>query len=65
MANINATRLKMTDSLRNWPINLCLKAPNVFLTPTSWARVAERAVDKFIKLIHARNKIKIAIPEKR
>ncbi len=40
-------------------------APTVLRTPTSFARLAERAVDKFIKLMHASNVMKAAMALKR
>ena len=52
------------DSVRNCAIRLFLKEPNTFLTPTSFARLDERAVERFIKLTQAINKIRIAIKEK-
>ena len=38
--------------------------PATFLMPTSFARFAERAVERFMKFTQAINKIKTAITEK-
>ena len=38
--------------------------PATFLMPTSFARLAERAVERFMKFTHAMNKINTAITEK-
>ena len=58
---INASRI---DSPKNCFIISVLCAPATFLIPTSLARFPERAVARFIKLIHAMNKIKNATKEK-
>src|SRR5215831_12077506 len=50
-----------TDSPRNCRINELFSAPSTLRTPTSAARLLERAVDKFIKLMQAINKVNIAI----
>jgi hypothetical protein len=52
------------DSVRNCWIRVLFSVPSTFRMPTSFARFAERAVDKFMKLIQAINKIKIAATEK-
>ena len=44
------------DSLTNCSANCHRNAPIDFLTPTSLALSAERAVDKFIKLMQAISK---------
>ena len=41
-----------------------LSEPNTFLIPTSFARLDERAVERFIKFTQAINKISKAIAEK-
>ena len=51
------------DSTRNWLMSACLKAPETFRIPTSFDRSMERAVDRFIKFIHAISSIKIAMTE--
>ena len=57
--------LWIMDSPRNCPINRLRIAPRVFRIPTSWALVAERAVERLMKLIAAMSKTNIAITEKR
>src|SRR5688572_16224218 len=52
------------DSNKNCVINLLYGAPTAFLMPTSFARLAERAVDKFMKLIQASTVINKAIDPK-
>src|SRR3954466_9809103 len=47
---INATK---TDSLKNCFINWLRTEPTVLRIPTSFARFSLRAVDRFMKLIHA------------
>src|SRR6266542_1814670 len=49
------------DSPRNCLTNDCFFAPSTLRIPTSAERFEERAVDKFIKLIHAINKVNKAI----
>src|SRR5688572_30375575 len=60
----NASRNENTDksnaSPRNWRTNCFFSAPKTLRMPTSAARLAERAVARFIKLIQAISKIKIA-----
>ena len=46
-------------------INTMRNAPITFLTPTSFARLTDRAVARFIKLMQAISKIKTAIMVKR
>src|SRR3569833_2307114 len=58
------SRVTKVDSVRNCAIKLPRADPNTFLTPTSLARFEERAVDRFIKLTQAINKIITAIKEK-
>src|ERR1017187_1118762 len=64
MAITNDRKQAIKDSTRNWAIRLFLRPPNTFLTPTSFARLAEDAVERFIKLMQAINKIKMAIAKK-
>ncbi len=52
------------DSVRNCQIRVFLSVPNTFLMPTSLALFAERAVDRFMKLMQAINKINNATAEK-
>lgn len=52
------------DSLKNWMIIWTRRAPTVLRKPTSFARLDESAVDKFIKLMQAINSIKNATREK-
>ncbi|MBA7635218.1 hypothetical protein ES703_42819 [subsurface metagenome] len=51
------------DSLKNCFISWLLCEPKTFLIPTSLARLADLAVERFIKLKHAINKTKSAIAE--
>src|SRR5262245_39046554 len=50
-----------SDSPINWLTNDRLLAPNTFRTPTSAERLDERAVDRFIKLMQAINKVNTAM----
>src|SRR5688572_20338387 len=61
MENEKAIKTINTDSTKNCAINWLRCEPIAFLTPTSLARFAERAVDKFIKLMHAINNTNIPI----
>ena len=54
----------MTDSPINCFESCVFSAPTTFLIPTSFARSAERAVVRLIKLIQAISKIKTAMIEK-
>ena len=47
-----------TDSLKNWNTSCHRLEPIVFLMPTSLARLAERAVLRLIKLMHANSNTK-------
>ena len=38
------------DSVKNWPISCVRVEPTTFLSPTSLARLADFAVDRFTKL---------------
>jgi len=49
--------LKKTDSPRNCLINTPFPAPMIFLSPTSFALLAYRAVERVMKFIHANSKI--------
>src|SRR5688572_13960578 len=55
-AAINESKATNNDSPKNCWISWLLIEPIDFLIPTSRARVAERAVLKFMKLIHARSR---------
>ncbi len=50
-----------TDSPRNCTMSWTRDAPSDFRTPTSRARFAERAVDRFMKLMQAIKRIIAAI----
>src|ERR1700722_14850753 len=52
------------DSVKNWAIRYLRGDPRTLRTPTSRARLAERAVERFMKLTQAITRIKIAIAEK-
>src|SRR5690348_10447323 len=47
-ASAMAIQVIITDSLRNWKINSFLRAPTTFRIPISFARNADRAVERFI-----------------
>ena len=64
MASSNEKKLNKTDSVKNCVIRCERNEPATFLIPTSFARLAERAVERFIKFTQAINKIKMAITEK-
>src|SRR5690349_6827188 len=64
MAKTKAINAITIDSPRNCLISDCLSAPNTFLTPTSAERLEDLAVDKFMKLIHAINKVNNATEPK-
>ncbi len=64
IASISEKKLSKTDSVKNCVIRCERNEPATFLIPTSFARLAERAVERFIKFTHAINKMKIAITEK-
>src|SRR5688572_12698364 len=53
-AKTNARRTTKNDSLKNWPINWDLIDPIDLRMPTSFALFSERAVLRFMKLIHAK-----------
>src|SRR5450755_3991615 len=63
-ASSNDRKLNKTDSVKNCVIKCDRSEPATFLIPTSFARLAERAVERFIKLTQAISKIKMAITEK-
>src|SRR5688572_11163575 len=51
------------DSVRNCFTRLAFNEPNTLRTPTSLARLADRAVDRFIKFTQAISKMKNAMAE--
>src|SRR5215468_4811412 len=57
----NAIMLINKDSPRNCFINDPFSAPNTLRTPTSDERLEERAVERFMKLMHAISKVNKAI----
>jgi hypothetical protein len=63
-ARSRAIKLRSTDSPMNCFIKECFSAPRTFLMPTSEERFEERAVDKFIKLIHASSRVNKAMEPK-
>src|ERR1700743_474734 len=63
-ARMAPASVTITDSVRNWAMRYLRGEPSTFLTPTSLARLAERAVDRFMKLIQARSRMKGAMAEK-
>src|SRR6266513_1053483 len=62
-ANTNEKKLSKTDSVRNCVMRSERVDPATFRMPTSLARFADRAVDRFMKFTHAIIKIKAAITE--
>src|SRR6185503_2635500 len=58
-----ATKVINTDSVRNWKTKYLRGEPSTLRTPTSRARFAERAVERFMKLTQAISRIKRAIAE--
>src|SRR4051812_20473889 len=64
IASIKEKKLIKTDSVKNCIMRCERNEPATFLMPTSFARLAERAVERFIKFTQAISKIKIAITEK-
>src|SRR6516164_7783583 len=63
IAKLKATRHKVNDSLRNCTINCLRVLPITLRMPISLARFTDRATVRFIKLMQAISKIKIAIAE--
>jgi len=59
---LNKERIR--DSPRNCLMSCKRKAPRTFLTPTSLALLADRAVERFMKLKEAMSRMKNAIAEK-
>src|SRR5258708_34743799 len=53
------------DSVKNWNTRYLRAEPNTLRTPTSLARLDERAVDRFMKLTHAISNIIKPISENR
>ncbi len=56
---------RKTDSARNCLMRSKRVEPKVFLIPISLRRVSDRAVERFIKLMQARSRMKKATAEKR
>ena len=54
-----------TTRARNWRTICPRREPNVFRSPTSLALPAERAVERFMKLMQAMSMMKIPIPPKK
>ena len=63
-ATIMEIKLIKKDSVINWAISAFFSEPKVLRIPTSLALSDERAVDRFIKLTPAMNKIKKATKTK-
>src|SRR6478735_1564821 len=63
MAMNSETKAVSIDSVMNWKISECRCAPMDFFIPTSFALRDARAVERFMKLIQAINKMKMAIME--
>src|SRR5215212_3067849 len=63
-ASVMERKLYIKDSVINWKMRRDLNAPTVFRTPTSFARLADLAVERFIKLMHAIRIIKAAMAAK-
>src|SRR6266487_301166 len=61
IAKIKAIKLISTDSPRNCATKDFFSAPSTLRIPTSDERLEERAVERFMKLIHAINKVNIAM----
>jgi hypothetical protein len=64
-ATTKLTRVSKKDSLRNWPISCRRVAPMTLRTPTSLARLWDRAVARFMKLMQASRMMNRARAEKR
>ena len=64
MASMQEMKAVKVDSLRNCVIKFLRSVPNTLRTPTSLALFAERAVVRFMKLMQAISKIKMATAEK-
>src|SRR5579859_4622752 len=60
MASIVDKRVNMTDSTKNWVTSHSLSEPITLRMPTSFERLDELAVDRFVKLIQARSRINTA-----
>src|SRR5450755_25942 len=63
MAMMREMMTIMVDSERNWNIRSLRRVPRTLRMPTSRARFAERAVVRFIKLIQAISRMKMATAE--
>src|SRR5580658_3779855 len=59
-----ATAVTNIDSVRNWATRYLRGEPSTLRTPTSRARLADRAVERFIKLTQAMSRTKRAMAEK-
>jgi hypothetical protein len=57
----NANIATSSDSLKNWAINWLRSEPIALRMPTSLARLSERAVVKFMKLMQASSNTKAPI----
>ena len=57
IASAAEIKLIIVDSERNWKIRSFRVEPTTFLTPTSLARFADRAVERLTKLIQAKRRI--------
>ncbi len=60
IASEKERKLNNKDSVRNCQTRLPLSEPTTLRRPTSLARLADLAVDRLMKLMHARIKIKMA-----
>src|SRR5689334_7427594 len=61
MASAMESTVVRKDSVMNCLTRLLFKEPNTFLTPTSRARLADLAVDRFMKLIQAIKRMNTAM----
>src|SRR4030095_16253954 len=64
MASTSEKTAISVDSVRNWNMRNFLSVPSTLRIPTSLARLAERAVVRFMKLMQAINRINKATAEK-
>ncbi len=60
----DAKKVNIRDSPSNCLISWNLSAPTTLRIPISFARVSDRAVERFMKFVHAIKSIKIATAEK-
>src|SRR6185503_527018 len=63
-AMIAARRVIITDSAKNWAMRYLRGDPSTLRTPTSRARFADRAVERFMKFIQAISNMNKAMAEK-